>query len=69
MTLTKSYCVDAEVEFKVNEDRRGRVVGVTAEYPDHGDEYRKVKWRECSNGVSRAQLRSNNDHTINGLYA
>ena len=43
MTLTTFYCVDAEVEFKVNEDRRGRVVGVTAEYPDHSDEYRKVK--------------------------
>jgi len=38
MTLTKFYCVDAEVE-----DRRGRVVDVTAEYPDHSDEYRKVK--------------------------
>ncbi len=43
MTRTKFYCVDAEVELTFNEEHRGRVVGVTAEYPDHNDEYRKVK--------------------------
>ena len=43
MTRTKFYCIDAEVEVKFNKDPRGRMVGVTAEYPDHSDEYRKVK--------------------------
>lgn len=42
-TRTTFYCSDAEVELKFNQDHRGRVVGVTAEYPDHIDEYRKVK--------------------------
>jgi len=43
MTRTKFYCIDTEVELQFNQDHRGRVVGVTAEYPDHNDEYRKVR--------------------------
>jgi predicted alpha/beta superfamily hydrolase len=43
LTQTKFYCVDADVELKFNKDSRGRVAGVTAEYPDHIDEYTKVK--------------------------
>jgi tetratricopeptide (TPR) repeat protein len=43
MTPTKFYCVDANVEVEFNKDNRGRVTGVTAEYPDHIDEFRKVK--------------------------
>ncbi len=43
MTHTKFYCIDAEVELKFNQNPRGRVVGVTAEYPDHTDEYKKAK--------------------------
>jgi pimeloyl-ACP methyl ester carboxylesterase len=43
MTRTTFYCIDAEVELKFKQDHRGWVVGVTAEYPDHIDEYRKVK--------------------------
>jgi hypothetical protein len=43
MTRTKFYCLDAEVELQFNQDRRGHVVGVTAQYPDHTDEYRKAK--------------------------
>ncbi|MEA2910392.1 MAG: hypothetical protein QOJ15_2473 [Bradyrhizobium sp.] len=43
LTQTKFFCIDAEVEVKFNKDNRGRVVGVTAQYPDHIDEYTKVK--------------------------
>jgi hypothetical protein len=39
MTQTKFYCIDVDVELKFNNDNRGRVVGFTAEYPDHIDEY------------------------------
>jgi len=43
LTQTKFYCVDADVELMFNMDNSGRVAGVTAKYPDHIDEYRKVK--------------------------
>jgi predicted alpha/beta superfamily hydrolase len=43
LTQTKFYCIDADVELQFRKDNRGRVVGVTAEYPDHTDEYRKAK--------------------------
>jgi|HubBroStandDraft_1064217.scaffolds.fasta_scaffold00249_10 predicted alpha/beta superfamily hydrolase len=43
LTQTKFYCIDAEVELQFRKDKRGRVVGVTAEYPDYTDEYRKAK--------------------------
>jgi hypothetical protein len=43
MTRTTFYCIDAEVELAFKVAQRGRVVGVTAEYPDHSDEYRKAK--------------------------
>lgn len=43
LTRTKFYCVDADVELKFNRDNRGRVAGVTVEYPDHSDDYTKMK--------------------------
>jgi hypothetical protein len=43
LTQTKFYCIDIEVALQFSQDNRGRVVGVTAEWPDHGDEYQKVK--------------------------
>lgn len=43
LTQTKFYCVDADVEITFNKDSRGRVAGLTAEYPDYVDEYPKVK--------------------------
>ncbi len=43
LTETKFYCVDIEVELQFRKDNRGRVVGLTAEWLDHGDEYKKVK--------------------------
>jgi predicted alpha/beta superfamily hydrolase len=43
LTQTKFYCIDTPVEVEFRKDHRGRVVGVTAEYPDHTDEYRKAK--------------------------
>ena len=43
MTRAQFYCLNAEVQLKFNQDSRGRAVGATAEYPDHIDEYRKVK--------------------------
>jgi predicted alpha/beta superfamily hydrolase len=43
LTQTKFYCVDIEVAFQFNKDNHGRVVGVTAEWPDHDEEYKKVK--------------------------
>jgi hypothetical protein len=42
LTQTKFYCIDAEVALQFSKDIRGRVVGVSAEYPDHSDEYKKV---------------------------
>ena len=43
LTQTRFYCVDSEVNLNFNKDGRDRVAGVTAEYPDHMDEYRKMK--------------------------
>ena len=43
LTQATFYCVDAEVELKFNKNRHGQVAGVTAEYPDHTEEYRKAK--------------------------
>jgi predicted alpha/beta superfamily hydrolase len=43
LTQTEFYCIDADVELQFRKDNRGRVVGVTAEYPDHTDEYRRAK--------------------------
>ena len=43
VTETKFYCVDIEVALQFRKDNRGRVVGLTAEWLDHGDEYKKVK--------------------------
>jgi predicted alpha/beta superfamily hydrolase len=43
LTQSKFYCVDIEVALQFNKDNRGRVVGVTAEWADHNDEFKKVK--------------------------
>ena len=43
LTQTKFYCIDIEVALQFSKDNRGRVVGVTAEWPDESIEYRKVK--------------------------
>ena len=43
LTQTKFYCVDIEVALQFNKDNRGRVIGVTAEWADHNEEYKKVK--------------------------
>jgi tetratricopeptide (TPR) repeat protein len=43
LTQTKFYCIDAEVALQFSRNNRGSVVGATAEYPDHSDEYKKVK--------------------------
>ena len=43
LTLFKFYCVDVEVELRFNQDNRGRVTGVTEEWDDHNEEFRKVK--------------------------
>jgi predicted alpha/beta superfamily hydrolase len=43
LTQTRFYCIDVEVALQFSKDNRGRVVGVTAEYPDHSDEYKKAK--------------------------
>jgi predicted alpha/beta superfamily hydrolase len=43
LTQTKFYCVDIEVALQFNKDNRGRVVGVTAEWADHNEEFKKVK--------------------------
>jgi tetratricopeptide (TPR) repeat protein len=43
LTQSKLYCVDIEVALQFNKDNRGRVVGVTAEWADHNEEFKKVK--------------------------
>jgi predicted alpha/beta superfamily hydrolase len=43
LTRDKFYCVDIEVEFQFRNDNQGRVVGVTEEWADHNEEFRKVK--------------------------
>jgi predicted alpha/beta superfamily hydrolase len=43
LTQTKFYCIDLEVALQFNKDNRGRVVGVTAEWMDHNEEFKKVK--------------------------
>jgi predicted alpha/beta superfamily hydrolase len=43
LTQSKFYCIDIEVALQFNKDNRGRVVGVTAEWADHNEEYRKTK--------------------------
>jgi predicted alpha/beta superfamily hydrolase len=43
LTPTKFYCIDSDFNLNFNKDGRGGIAGVTAEYPDHIDEYRKMK--------------------------
>jgi predicted alpha/beta superfamily hydrolase len=43
LTLAKFYCVDVAVELQFNKDNRGRVVGVTEEWADHDEEFKKAK--------------------------
>jgi tetratricopeptide (TPR) repeat protein len=43
LTPSKFYCIDIEVALQFNSDSRGRVVGVTAEWADHNEEYKKVR--------------------------
>jgi len=43
LTQSKFYCVDIEVALQINKDNRGRVVGVTEEWADHDEEFKKVK--------------------------
>jgi predicted alpha/beta superfamily hydrolase len=43
LTQTKFYCIDIEVALQFSKDNHGRVVGVTAEWLDHSEDYRKVK--------------------------
>ena len=43
LTQTKFYCLDIDLELRFSKDKRGRVVGVVAEWLDHSDEYKKVK--------------------------
>jgi predicted alpha/beta superfamily hydrolase len=43
LTQSKFYCMDIEVALQFNKDNRGRVVGVTAEWLDHDEEFKKVK--------------------------
>jgi predicted alpha/beta superfamily hydrolase len=43
LTQSKFYCVDIEVALQFNKDNRGRVIGVTAEWADHNEEFKKVK--------------------------
>jgi predicted alpha/beta superfamily hydrolase len=43
LTLTKFYCMDAEVRLTFSRNSGGRVVGVTTDYGDRVEEYRKVK--------------------------
>ena len=43
LTQTQFNCVDIEVALQFNKDNRGRVVGVTAEWADHNEEFEKVK--------------------------
>ena len=43
LTQSKFYCIDMEVALQFNKDTRGRVVGVTAEWQDHNEEFKKVK--------------------------
>jgi predicted alpha/beta superfamily hydrolase len=43
LTQTKFYCIDIEVALQFVKDNHGRVVGVTAEWLDHNEEYKKVK--------------------------
>jgi predicted alpha/beta superfamily hydrolase len=43
LTDTKFYCMDIEVGLQFNKDKRGRVIGVTAEWADHDEEFKKAK--------------------------
>jgi predicted Zn-dependent protease len=43
LTRATFYCVDIEVALQFNKDNRGRVVGVTEEWADHDEEFRKTK--------------------------
>ena len=43
LTPTRFYCVDVEVALQFNKGNRGRVVGVTAEWADHNEEFKRVK--------------------------
>ena len=43
LTQAKFYCIDIEVALQFNKDYHGHVVGVTAEWQDHNEEFKKVK--------------------------
>jgi hypothetical protein len=43
LTLAKFYCINIEVALQFNKDYHGHVVGVTAEWQDHNEEFKKVK--------------------------
>jgi len=43
LTQSKFYCMDIEVALQFIKDNRDRVVGVTAEWGDHNEEFRKGK--------------------------
>jgi len=43
LAQTKFYCIGANVEVEFSKGSHDRIVGATVEYPDHSDEYRKVK--------------------------
>ncbi len=40
---TRFYCVDVDLEIGFDKDAGGRVVGLTAEYPDRTDQFRRVR--------------------------
>jgi hypothetical protein len=43
LTQTKFYCVHIEVALQFNKDSYGRVIGVTEEWADHNEGFKKVK--------------------------
>jgi predicted alpha/beta superfamily hydrolase len=43
LTQSKFYCLDIELTLQFINDNRGHVVGVTAEWADHNQEFKKVK--------------------------
>jgi predicted alpha/beta superfamily hydrolase len=43
LTQTKFYCIDIEVALQFNQDKHGRVVGVTLKWADHDEEFKKTK--------------------------
>ena len=43
LTQSKFYCMDIEVALQFNKDNHGRVAGVTAEWADHNEDFKKAK--------------------------